>query len=148
MKWLFIPFAMAAAMLLASCKSDESRVREVAYGYLDATGNYLIDQAMPYATRETREQTLPFLRDKLMPITDSAYIASNTPAQITIDSVTMGTDTAWVHYTKSTPLLQLQNAIQVVKEDGQWLVNVPLVLPENILGGENVTITQAPGMKQ
>ena len=120
-----------ASILAVSCNSDEYRIRKAAQGYLDATGNYRIDEAMPYATQATREQTLPFIRDIIIPLTDSNYINSNQPATIVIDSVhVVCPDTATVDYTKTTPVRILKNTIVMVKEDGKWLVHVPLDVPQ------------------
>lgn len=117
-------------LLLSACNSDKKEIRTNALGYLQATGNYLIDEAMPYATKETQETTLAFLRDKLIPMTPQDYIKSNTPATIVIDNIAIQNDTAYVKYTKNTPIKTLENEIMLVQENGQWLVYVPLVLPD------------------
>lgn len=119
-------------LVLAACSSDKKEIEINAMGYLQATGNYLIDEAMPYATQETRETTLTFLRDKLIPYTPQAYIKSNTPATIVINDITIQDDTARVQYTKTTPIKTLENEIMLVQENGQWLVYVPLALPDTI----------------
>jgi len=118
--------------LLSACNGDMKEIEANALGYLNATGNYLIDEAMPYATKETRETTLTFLRDNLIPMTPQDYIRSNPPATITINNINILNDTAYVTYTKNTPIQTLENEIRLVKEEGQWLVNVPLVLPNSI----------------
>ena len=123
----------ATLLLLASCNSEEKKIEKAAYGYLNATGNYLIDEAMPYASQETRERTLPFLKNTFIPMTDTNYIKANQPATIVIDSVkVLCADTATVDYTKTTPLKVLKGQIHMVKEEGQWLAYVPLVLPAGI----------------
>lgn len=136
-------WAVAGAMcLLAGCDSDTKEIKEVAQGYLDATGNYLIEEAMPYANQETRETTLPFLRDNLIPMTPKEYIESNTPATIELGQIVQAGDTAVVCYTKTTPIKVLESEVMVVKEEGKWLVYVPLVLPENIMAdGRNATVS-------
>lgn len=118
--------------LLSACNSDKKEIETNALGYLQATSNYLIDDAMPYATKETRENALTFLRDNLIPMTPQEYIQSNTPATIVIDNIEIVNDTAHVKYTKTTPIQTLENEIMMVQEDGHWLVYVPLVLPENL----------------
>ncbi|MBR6291616.1 MAG: hypothetical protein IKR33_02330 [Bacteroidales bacterium] len=110
-------------LALMACNSEEHKVRQAAQGYLDATANYDVQGAVPYATKQTRENTLPFM-EKLIALTDTAYIASNTPATVVIDSVQMLDDTSYVFYTKTTPIKVLSHKICVVKEDGQWLVDV------------------------
>ena len=118
--------------LLAACNSDEKEIARAAQGYLDATANYQVEEAMPYANRETREVTLPFIRDKLIPITLPEYIDSNTPATIKLGEIIVIGDTAVVGYTKTTPIKKLENEILVVKEEGEWLVYMPLNVPESI----------------
>lgn len=128
--------------VLISCNSEKRQITKTARGYLEATAAYNIDEAMPYACTETRETTLTFLRDKILPITDTSYIKSNTPATIKIDSVGINGDTAWVAFTKDTPIQTVQNILKLIKEDNQWLVYVPLQIPNNLLStGENVSIT-------
>lgn len=125
--------ALCLIGLLSGCNSDKKQIKEAAMGYLNATGNYLIDEAMPYASKETREVTLPFLRDKLIPLTPKEYIESNTPATIDLGDITINDDTAMVCYTKHTPIKELEGEIHLVREEGKWLVYVPLVLPESIV---------------
>lgn len=130
------------AIAMTACNTEEKQITRTALGYLQATAEYNIDEAMPYACKETRETTLTFLRDKLLPITDTAYIAANTPAEIKIDSITMAEDTVWVYFTKDTPIQTVKNALEMIKEDGKWLVYVPLQLPDNLLAaGDNVEVS-------
>lgn len=121
---------LALSVLFCGCNRDEKSIRSCAQGYLDATANYKIDEAMPYANKETRETTLKFLKEVLIPMTPKEYLESNIPATITIDSIDIEKDTAYVYFTKDTPIKILTNSIQVVKEEGEWLVYVPLALPE------------------
>ena len=137
---------MAACLflLLTACNNDEKEIARVAQGYLDATGNYLIEEAMPYANQETREKTLTYLRDVLLPMTPKEYMESNTPATIELGEIVRAGDTAVVCYTKTTPIKVLESEIMLVKEDGEWLVYVPLVLPESIpVNTQNATISAA-----
>ena len=129
---------LLAAGLLAGCKSEKERIAETAYGYVIATGNYQIDEAMPYASKETRENTLPFLKHFLLPLTDTNYLKTNTPATATIDTVMIEGDTAWAAYTKTTPLGTTYGLLPLVKEEGTWLVYVPL-LPGLIKGQDGTT---------
>ncbi|MBQ0161254.1 MAG: hypothetical protein MJZ99_02940 [Bacteroidales bacterium] len=133
------------AALATACNSDKKSIEKVAYGYLNATGNYLIEEAKPYANTETREKTLPFLSNTLIPLTPKEYIQSNTPATIVINNIDIAGDTAMVAYTKTTPIKVLEGEIHVVREKGEWLVYVPLVLPQNLLsGGDTVISTLTP----
>lgn len=127
-----IALLAAVALVFSSCSNEEKKIERAAYGYLNATGNYLIDEAAPYASQDTRERTLPYIKDILMPMTDTNYIKANQPATIVIDSVrVLCEDTAKVDYTKTTPIKILNGTIHMVKEDGQWLAYVPLYQPQN-----------------
>ena len=75
------------------------------------------------------------------------YIASDTPAHFVIDSITVETDTAWVYYTKTTPIKNFSDCIQVIKENGDWLVNVILDLPEMLSTPDTITLQVAPDAK-
>lgn len=118
---------LLAAGLLAGCKSEKERIAETAYGYVIATGNYQIDEAIPYASKETRENTLPFLKNVILPLTDTNFLNSNTPATATIDTVIIEDDTAWAAYTKITPLGTTYGILALIKEEGNWLVHAPLL---------------------
>ncbi|MCR4817090.1 MAG: hypothetical protein K5842_07935 [Bacteroidales bacterium] len=117
-----------AALILFSCNSDKRQIEKAAYGYLNATGNYRIDEAYPYATKETRETTLKYITQIILPMTDSNYLKSNVPATIVIDSIIYQQDTAFAFYTKTTPIKTLKNIVCLIREDGKWLVDVPLNL--------------------
>ena len=108
--------AVCLLFLLSACSTDKKEIETNALGYLNATGNYLIDEAMPYATKETQENALTFLRDKLIPMTPQEYIQSNTPATIVIDNIEIVNDTAHVKYTKTTPIQTLENEIMMVQD--------------------------------
>lgn len=117
-------------LIFSSCNNDERQIRKIAKGYIDATGNYKIEEAYQYATKSTRETTLPYISNVIMPIVDSNYLKANVPATSSIDSVIIVDDTAWVLYTKTTPLGATTNQLCLFKEEGRWLVDVPLAIPE------------------
>ena len=54
-------------------------------------------------------------------------------------------DTAWVLYTKTTPLKRYQNTIYLIKEEGKWLVDVPLAIPETFTITPNGITTDTVG---
>lgn len=126
--------ALATAAMLATSCQDAARqqIEAAAQGYLDAMGNYLIEDAAPYATRQTRERTIPTLCT-MMAHADTAYINSNRPAEISIRSSRMLNDTsAVVYYHKSTPIKEVDDSVKVLLEEGKWLVDVqlaPLPIP-------------------
>lgn len=114
-------------LLMAGCNTEKREVERVAFGYLDAMGNYRIDDAVEYASRETNEVTLAFFR-KILPNTDTAYIHSNTPAEIIIKEVEILTDTTAIAlFHKTTPITQQDDTIHLKKEEGRWVVNAVLV---------------------
>lgn len=112
--------------------AEEETICQTAYNYIIATSNYKIDEAAPYASKDTREVTLPFIKEKLMPHVDSNFLSASVPATATIDTIIVLDDTAYVGYTKTTPLGAKQGALTMIKEDGKWLAFVPLMLPDRI----------------
>ena len=133
MKFLKTTVLTLAALTLFSCNNNERKIRKAAQGYLDATGNYLIEEAYPYATKETQETTLKYITEVILPMTDSNYLKSNVPATIVIDSILSQEDTAWAFYTKTTPIKTYSSIVCLIREDGKWLVDVPLVLSNSPL---------------
>lgn len=119
---------LSLALIMISCNSDEHKIRKTAQGYLDATGNYRIEEAYPYASDATRESTLKYISEVIMPMTDSNYIKSNIPATIVIDSIIIKNDTAFAQYTKTTPLKTSHSIVCLVRENGKWLVHMPIDL--------------------
>lgn len=115
-------------LLLATtaCDNRQRQIERSAQGYLDAMGNYLVDEAYPYATRYTCEHTLPKLAE-LTERTNPEYIKSNTPATITLGRTVMLSDTsARVYYHKHTPIKELDDSVTLYLEEGRWLVDVRL----------------------
>lgn len=119
-KTTFIPLLI---LLLCStqCNTEQSLIKDTAYNYLDAMGNYRISEAAPYATKQTQEKTIRVINERIMPNMDSSYITKNTPAEITIKDVRMVNDTtAMVVYKKVTPIKRVIDSLKVVKQNGQW----------------------------
>lgn len=140
-KHLLLLIVASLSITLSSCNNEKKQILNTAQGYLDATGNYRIEEAYPYATRNTRETTLTFLTENIIPLLDSNYIKSNTPATINIDSAFILNDTAWIFYTKTTPIKKLNNQIYLIKEDGKWLVDIPIAIPNNLPLGKRDSTT-------
>ena len=124
-------FLVISVMVLASCGSNpQKEIEKNAYGYLDAMGNYRIDDARPYASTPTCERTLDVLQKYILPKTDTNYIISNTPATIDILGVELLSDTtAVVSYSKTTPLQVQSGKLDMVKENGRWCAEVIITLP-------------------
>lgn len=120
----------AFALCLASCvTTDEEAVRNVAQHYLDATANYNIDDAYDYASSETCE-ALDIIENKLLPNLDPTYIASNTPAKVTVTTVSFENDSvAHAVYHKKTPIKEYTDTLALIKRDGKWLAYVKIELP-------------------
>lgn len=131
MKRNIIALPFLATLLMMACSTDPrtAQIEAAAQGYLDAMGDYRINDAAPYATRHTREHTIPAF-NFIMSHSDTTYINSNRPATITIQRTEILSDTsAKVFYHKSTPIKEVDDSVTVLLENGQWLVNVIVSLP-------------------
>ena len=94
-----IPTLLLLLFCTAACTSqgqskkalqkEKKQIEKVAYGYLDAMGNYRISDVYKYADKETQDKTLRFIEERIMPITDTNYIKKETPAKITITGITI-----------------------------------------------------------
>lgn len=116
-----------ASILFVACTSQETRnINASAKGYLQAMGDYLLDEAIPYASHHTREQTIPTMKH-IMANADTTYINANRPSVITITGTKKLTDsTARVFYHKHTPIKEVDDSVTLVLEEGRWLVDVRL----------------------
>lgn len=132
MKRNIIALPFLATLLMMACSTDPltEQIEAAAQGYLDAMGDYRINDAAPYATRHTREHTIPAFNFIMAHTSDTAYINSNRPATITIRDTRITSDTsACVYYHKSTPIKEVDDSVIVLLEEGQWLVDVKVNLP-------------------
>lgn len=123
--------ATVLLLMLCGCTSGEQKkIEQTAFAYLDAMGNYRIEEAKPYSSPRTIETAIA-LCERIIPLVDTSYIKANTPAQITIKSVHIESDTtAYVLFHKSTPITQQNDTLRLVKIDGTWLVNVVINIPK------------------
>lgn len=129
---------LLAALCLMACNNETKEIKQVAYNYCMATANYRIDEAEQYCTEETSNTTLVMAR-YLISLVDTAFIASNTPAEISIEKIECLNDTtAVVTYHNTTPIKSYSNTVDLRKRDGQWFVHLPLTAPEK----ENTTAAQ------
>lgn len=120
---LSFAFALVATLALSACTNDQKEIEETAMGYLDALGNYRVSDARPFSTPQTCDVTLSFF-EAMMANTDPTVYANNIPATITIGEITMNDDsTATVAFHKSTPSVEQDGTITVIKMDGKWLVD-------------------------
>ncbi|MCR4812321.1 MAG: hypothetical protein K5867_06990 [Bacteroidales bacterium] len=126
-KTIIVITLIMATLALTSCQTEEAKVRDVAYKYSYAMGNYDVEEAERYATDETIETTM-MLAQAFLKELDTSYIASDTPATIVIDSVSMETDTSATTYcTKNTPIKHdMKFKVQLRKRKGKWLAHDPL----------------------
>lgn len=125
----YLLLALLTAGALTSCDNERQEIKKVAKGYLEAVGNYRFEEAEPYVTQGTKDTTLAFFK-AILPMTDSDYLASNTPAEITINSINMTSDeTASVAFSKKTPLNEVKDTVLLRKCDGQWLVDNVISVP-------------------
>lgn len=113
------------ALLFCACGSDNTKkaVEDAAYHYLDAMGNYRVDDAEPYCTKETQDGVLEYSR-QLIQVVRPGYIESDTPASITISNIDITSDTtAVVCYRKVTPIKDQEGNVDLVKRGDRWLVH-------------------------
>ena len=141
MKKTAILIIAALGTLLSGCASNQKRIEQAAYGYLDAMGNYRFDDAYDYATQETQTNTLEVIQQRIMPNTDMEYIRRNTPAEITITGVDIIDDTtAIVSFHKSTPIQEQDGTLDMHKRGNRWLAHVLINLPPLIKDTQNDTL--------
>ncbi len=120
--------AAAIALLVGACimDPDEKEIRANAKGYLQAVGDYHFDDALPYASRHTREKSIPVFK-KLLECSDTAYVNSNRPSEFTFHEVRRISDTtAVIYYHKHTPIKDVDDSLTLLYEDGHWLADVHL----------------------
>ena len=138
---------LAMVLIAVGCDShrrEKQEIKTVATGYLEAMGNYRIDEAVPYSSRGTCETTIKIF-SRLMELTDTAYILANTPAEITITGVNIKDDsTACVHFHKHTPITEQYDSVTVILEDGQWRVDVQIKAPPFLKMEDGDNIVQLP----
>lgn len=126
MKKYIAAIASLCLLLTVACSSRQDQIEKAAKGYLQAMGDYQMDDAIPFATNYTRENTIPTLKSMLAQA-DTVYVNQNRPAEITIKKTEMLSDTsATVYYHKHTPIKEADGTVTVLLEDGQWLVDVKL----------------------
>ena len=130
-----IQFYLLACLALtaATCGGEKTLVKESAYGYLDAMGNYRISDARPYSTPETQAATLDYIEQQIMPFVDPKSIKDNMPAKITIKRVQLVNDTvAKAYYRKVTPSTVQNDSIFLLKRNGEWKVDL-IIKPNRTL---------------
>lgn len=122
---MFSSFSILLIFCIA-CKTEESKIREIAYNYSFAMANYQVDEAEPYATSETQSTTLQKAR-MIVKAIDKEYIKSDTPASIDITDVTIIDDTsALAVYHKVTPIKDFSDTLELRKRDGLWKAHAPI----------------------
>ncbi len=126
---------LAVALFATSCRTqqtvseEEQVLRTAAQGYLDAMANYRFDDAIPYASRETCENTIPLFHS-ILASTDSSFLKDYTPATIQIDSVRIQDSTATVFFTKTMPLGMRQQELTMICRNNTWQAHVITATPE------------------
>lgn len=120
---LIVCLAALACFACNGLQKESPLVEEAAHGYLVAIANYRFDEAEPYSSKQTVENTLVVF-NRMMKFTDTAYVAKNTPAEITITGVKVLTKkTALAYYHKHSPITELDDTVSVIKENGRWVVD-------------------------
>lgn len=131
-----ILFCTSLLLLIVSCQSDKKDIKNAAMGYLEAEGNYRFSEAREFATKETCDTKILFEETYMMPQMDTnaelaAYVKSNTPATITIDKISIESDTtATAEFTKVTPIQKQPGTVKLVKRDNKWLVDQSIKVPD------------------
>lgn len=121
--------ALCALLLLAACSGTDRQLEDNARAYATAMANYRFDNARPFATDETADVTLRFY-SQLMRSADTAYINANIPAEITIRSVDMTSDsTALVAYSKKSPGTKRDCTLRMKLVQGRWLADDVIDIP-------------------
>lgn len=135
MKNIRLSILAVLAILASACQSDSQKITTAAQGYLDAMGNYKPSEARPFATEQTCQSTLAFY-EKIMENVDPSIYANNIPATITLGEMVIDDTIATVAYHKSTPTVEQDGNLTLVKRNKTWLVseviNVPAVLNPNV----------------
>lgn len=117
-------------LMAVSCDEEQKEIKDVAYKYLDAMGNYRISEARAFATKATRDNTLTFIEESIMPYMDSSYITKNTPAKIKIKGVrVIDKDHVRVAFQKTTPIKTQNDSITIVKVGRVWRVDQVISAP-------------------
>lgn len=118
--------ALATLTLTACQNGEEKKIEQAAYGYSKAMGEYQFDDAIPYASRLTRETTIPTFKTMLS-FSDTNQLFANRPATITIKKVCQTSDTtAYALYHKHTPIKDIDDTVRLILEDGSWVVHSPI----------------------
>jgi hypothetical protein len=120
-------FILLVGLVLTACQSKkEETISTVAYGYCKAMGDYQFDNAIPYASKITKEITIPYFK-KMLLFSDTTLLFTNRPATITIKKVEITSDsTALALYHKHTPIKEIDDTVRLILEDGQWVVHAPI----------------------
>ena len=119
---------LACLLLLTSCHNDTKQIQTAAMGYLNAMGNYRPTDARPYSTQETCDITLTYFEEVMKHTTPSVY-ANNMPATITLGEIEIEDTTAVINFHKSTPSVQQDGQIHLLKRNKQWLVHEVIQIP-------------------
>ena len=137
-------FLITISLVFSACNSEKQEIKKVAENYLDAMANYRIEEAEPYATEETRNITLRFAEEVIMPHLTPNVIPDNTPASVEITSVKITTDsTATVNYTLTRPLLTTNDTINLLKRNNEWRIHFVVdVTPLLIMLNSNDTTSE------
>lgn len=125
MKHIATILVLLFSTIAISCSSNRSKVENAAQGYLEAASRYDFDGATPFVTQNTRENAIPMMK-KILSRTDTNYIKANQPAKIELKDIRIDSTTACVHFHKETPIQAFDDSVNLILEDGAWLVDIKL----------------------
>lgn len=128
--YLFLTLPVFCCIFFTACHTDKQNATKAAYEYSYAMANYLVDQAEPFATEETKSTTLLKAR-QLINAVDKAYIQSDTPAELEITNLEFTSDTSAIAtYHKVTPIKDFSGTLELRKRNGVWLAHTPIPVVE------------------
>lgn len=122
---------LATIVFFFSCvnREEKTEIERVALGYIESTTNNDFDAASQYATKATQEVTFSYLRS-LKRFVDSATLANSKKASFGVNDVKITSDTtALAIYHKKTSAKDYVDTLTMVKENGEWKVNLVIEIP-------------------
>ncbi len=152
MQYTLLGVVVCTLCMASTCRTQQKKSKEEqalridAQGYLDAMANYRFDDAIPYASQETCESTIPLFH-AILASTDSSFLKDYTPATIQIDSVHLYDSTATVFFTKSMPLGTRRQELDMICRAGTWQAHVITQTPEALKHHKPLTNNALQQMK-
>lgn len=121
---------ICTVLLLSCCSSEKSiekkNIKEIAFNYEQALGNFDVESAEKYACKETKEHTLTVAKAMVKRV-DRKYLESDLPATIKITNIQLTSDTtATAKWHKTTPRSKKSGTLELRKRNGKWQAFDPI----------------------